>query len=185
MIPIDCKITNFPLYVLVFLGIAVVEACWILSMLLLLNVYHYLITFCHIVTSLSQFSPVVCSSSVNVLCLNLNLSGCMIISCSGKENLFMVNFLPRLRPWPQLTVHTNGCTFQVWKLSYSQDSSCRMCHSTSETIFHLLSACPILAATEYLKHHNSVASLVHSLCSYFGVSVCDKPWLHVPEPVPL
>ena len=65
-----------------------------------------------------------------------------------------------------------------------QDSSCRMFHSAYETIFHLLTACPVLAATEYLKLHNSVASLVHrSSCSYFGVSVCDKPWLHVSESV--
>ena len=59
-----------------------------------------------------------------------------------------------------------------------------MCHCVSETIFHLLSAFPVLAATEYLKRHNSVASLVHrSLCSHFGASICDKPWLCVPESV--
>ena len=42
----------------------------------------------------------------------------------------------------------------------------------------------MLAATEYLKRHNSVASLVHkNLCSHFGVVTCDKPWLYVPESV--
>ena len=32
--------------------------------------------------------------------------------------------------------------------------------------------------------HSSVASLVHrAFCDHFGVSICDKPWLHTPQPV--
>ena len=75
--------------------------------------------------------------------------------------------------------------FKVNILNYSHDPSCRMCHSTSETVHHLLSACPMLAANEYFKHHNSVAPLVHkSLCSHFGVpTCCNKPWLYVSESV--
>ena len=59
-----------------------------------------------------------------------------------------------------------------------------MCHGSAETIYLLLSACPVLAASECLKHHNSVVSLVHkNLCSHLGVVTCDKPRLFVPESV--
>jgi len=44
----------------------------------------------------------------------------------------------------------------------------------------------MLAATEYLKRHNSVASLVHrALCDHFGIRTYDKPWLHAPQAVTL
>ena len=43
-----------------------------------------------------------------------------------------------------------------------------------------------MSATEYLKRHNSVASLVHkALCDHFGIRTCDKPWLHIPKPLTL
>ena len=44
---------------------------------------------------------------------------------------------------------------------HSSDPSCRLCHNGTETIFHLLSACSCLAATDYLNRHNSVASILH------------------------
>jgi len=59
-----------------------------------------------------------------------------------------------------------------------------MCHGTPETIYHLFNACPVLAASEYPKCHNSVASLVcKNLCSNLGIVTCDKPWLYVPKSV--
>ena len=74
--------------------------------------------------------------------------------------------------------------FKVNILSYSQDPSCRVCHTAPETIHHLLSACSMLAATEYLTWHSSVASLIHkSLCTHLGVVTCGKPWLYVLESV--
>ena len=36
-------------------------------------------------------------------------------------------------------------------LNCSEDSLCRLCHSFDETIYHILSACPALAATAYLQ----------------------------------
>lgn len=51
--------------------------------------------------------------------------------------------------------------FRTNVLSTSQDPTYRICHSSSETTYHWLSACRMLAATEYLKRLNSVASLFH------------------------
>jgi len=59
------------------------------------------------------------------------------------------------------------------------NSTCRLCDSSDETIYYLLNACPALAATEYLKWHNSVASLIHKhVCEYYAVPTCENPWLH-------
>ena len=68
---------------------------------------------------------------------------------------------------------------------HSTDPLCRLCGNGAETIFHLLSACSCLAATEYLNRHNAVASILHrNICSSYHFPVhCDKPWLYQPEPV--
>jgi len=52
------------------------------------------------------------------------------------------------------------CTkaYNVSVLHSSNDSLCRLCHSSKGTIFHVLSACPVLALTEYLERHNSFSS---------------------------
>ena len=69
-------------------------------------------------------------------------------------------------------------------LRCGDDSTCRLCQSSDETIYHLLSACPALAATEYLKRHNSVASLIHKhICESYGIPTCDKPWLYNPQSI--
>jgi len=59
-----------------------------------------------------------------------------------------------------------------------------MCHSATETIFDILSACPMLASTDYLRWHNSVASLLHkNICDFYSIVTCDRPWLHTPSPL--
>ena len=56
--------------------------------------------------------------------------------------------------------------------------------SSDDTVYHLLSVCLALAATEYLKRHNSVASLIHkNVCEYYGIPTCEKPWLYHPQPI--
>jgi len=59
------------------------------------------------------------------------------------------------------------------------------CHDGIETIFHVLSACPILAVTDYLNRHNAVASILYqSICSSFKFPIhCEKPRLYHPESV--
>ena len=46
---------------------------------------------------------------------------------------------------------------------HSSGPSCRLCHDGIETIFHVLSACPCLAATDYLNRHNAVVTSKYSL----------------------
>ena len=70
-------------------------------------------------------------------------------------------------------------------LNCTDDSLCRICHSSDETIYHLLSTCPVLAAKAYLQH-NSVASLIHKhICKFYGMPTCEKPWLYTPQPLVL
>ena len=69
-------------------------------------------------------------------------------------------------------------------LNCAEDPTCRLCHSSDETIYHLLSACPAVVVTEYLKRHNSVASLIHKhICECYGIPTCEKPWLYNPQQV--
>ena len=69
-------------------------------------------------------------------------------------------------------------------LKTSQDPRCRMCNRSDETVAHLLTACPKLAATEYLARHNEVARLVHrSISEAHGIKVTRQPWHHAPQPV--
>ena len=80
--------------------------------------------------------------------------------------------------------HTKAYSANV--LNCTDDSLCRMCHSSDETIYHLLSACPVLAAIGYLQRHNSVASLIHKhICEFYGIPTCEKPWLYTPQPLVL
>ncbi|KAL3286787.1 hypothetical protein HHI36_001281 [Cryptolaemus montrouzieri] len=38
--------------------------------------------------------------------------------------------------------------------------SCRRCFCPSETVFHILSSCSVLASTDYLERHNAVANII-------------------------
>jgi len=42
-------------------------------------------------------------------------------------------------------------------LHESIDEKCRLCHQSAETLDHLLSSCEVLAKTEYIVRHNTVA----------------------------
>ena len=48
-----------------------------------------------------------------------------------------------------LKISTNVVKSRI--LNRLQDPACRFYHNFPETTFHLLSACPMLAVTEYLK----------------------------------
>jgi len=53
-------------------------------------------------------------------------------------------------------------TFKTNVLRTSQNAVCWMCHSATEIIFHILIKCiSYICYTDYLKWHNSVASLLH------------------------
>ena len=51
-----------------------------------------------------------------------------------------------------------------------------LCYSSGETIYHLVSASPALAATEYLKRQNFVALIIQKNV-FYEISTCKKRWL--------
>ena len=62
---------------------------------------------------------------------------------------------------------------------------CRLCGGYEEIIVHLLAACPSLAASEYLYHHNLVAGVVHwHLMKVYDLPLSSSSWFtHKPPPV--
>ena len=62
---------------------------------------------------------------------------------------------------------------------------CRLCGGCKETIVHLLAACPVLAATEYLYCHNLVVGVIHwHLLRVYGLPLSCSSWFtHKPTPV--
>ena len=69
-------------------------------------------------------------------------------------------------------------------LKTSTTDQCRICGKETETTFHLLAGCDVLAKKEYLDRHNNVARYVHySLCKTFGFQTEKKWHLHRPADV--
>ena len=70
-------------------------------------------------------------------------------------------------------------------LKKSIDPMCRMCKTASETISqisHVHFSCPKLAGSEYLKRHNSVATVIHrKVCQDYNIETPVQDWLHIPE----
>ena len=65
-----------------------------------------------------------------------------------------------------------------------EDSRCRYCHEQSETIDHLVSACPTLAKSEYLVRHNKVAQYIHwKVYQHYGIEVNKNWYQHEVTPV--
>lgn len=65
------------------------------------------------------------------------------------------------------------------------DDKCRMCRGKSETIEHITTSCPTMAAREYTDRHNAVAKILHGwLASKMGYVTQRKPYyIYVPENV--
>jgi len=50
-------------------------------------------------------------------------------------------------------------------LNTETDSKCRLFQKFEETIYHIMSACPILAKERYIKRHDRVCAQLHfSVC---------------------
>ena len=59
---------------------------------------------------------------------------------------------------------------------------CRACNEHPETVAHIVSGCPRIAQTLYLKRHNAVAATVHwGLCEATGFERAEHWWQHQPE----
>ena len=66
------------------------------------------------------------------------------------------------------TLHIRAYNNTIFQMPVSP--TFRLCNCANETIFHLLSACPYLAGTQYVQRHNSVASLLYRLiCTHYMV----------------
>lgn len=62
---------------------------------------------------------------------------------------------------------------------------CRLCHSTTESIQHLISGCSYLASRDYLTRHNHVAKIFHqALCQQNGITTSSQPFFkYTPQTV--
>ena len=59
---------------------------------------------------------------------------------------------------------------------------CRACSEYPETVEHIVSGCPRIAQTLYMKRHNAVAATVHwGLCANMGFERAEHWWQHQPE----
>ena len=73
--------------------------------------------------------------------------------------------------------------FIIWMCFTHLMTLCRLRHLSTETIFHVLNACPALALSIWSDIRNSVASLIHKhICEYNGIATCSRPWLYKPQP---
>lgn len=61
---------------------------------------------------------------------------------------------------------------------------CRVCRADKETVQHIISGCPALAPTKYLKRHDDVCKYVHiQLLKEFGIDTSHKWYEHNPNSV--
>ncbi|XP_068759880.1 uncharacterized protein [Montipora capricornis] len=80
------------------------------------------------------------------------------------------------------SIKTNAIKATIEKSQ--EDSRCRLCKKTYETVNHLLSECPKLAQPEYKRLHDNVAKGIHwDICKQLGMECGDKWYDHNPEPV--
>ena len=61
---------------------------------------------------------------------------------------------------------------------------CRLCKEKTESVNHIISACPNLAKNQYRKRHDKLGKKIHWLmCKKFLIDCNEKWFLHEPEPV--
>jgi len=70
-------------------------------------------------------------------------------------------------------------------LNIETDSKCRLCQQFDEAIYHVTSACSILAREQYIKRRDSVCAQLHfDICKETGVQLDTKHWYeHVPKSI--
>ena len=64
------------------------------------------------------------------------------------------------------------------------DDKCRVCKKESETIFHILAGCGVLAKRDYFDRHNAVCKYVHyEILNHYEIP-CGINWFaHIPRDV--
>lgn len=69
-------------------------------------------------------------------------------------------------------------------LKTTRDDKCRICKEGSETIDHIISACPQLAKKEYIDRHDKLCSNIHfNICQEYNIQTAEKWYNHSPAPV--
>ena len=54
---------------------------------------------------------------------------------------------------------------------------CKMCHTQTEIVEHIISGCQTLAADQYCIRHNQVAAQLHlDICRHYGIKVEVECW---------
>lgn len=73
----------------------------------------------------------------------------------------------------------------IIKESSAHEDVCRRCGMRGETIDHIISGCPTLAQSDYLKRHNNVAKIIHIELLKLNNIALNQPryYLYEPEPV--
>ena len=70
------------------------------------------------------------------------------------------------------------------KVQDGSNPSCRLCHQFDESIDHLISGCPVLAKTDYIKQHDRVTSYIRwLLCQHYNIPTTNKWFEHKPDAV--
>jgi alkylhydroperoxidase/carboxymuconolactone decarboxylase family protein YurZ len=78
----------------------------------------------------------------------------------------------------------NTKAHSTYIMKTSTDPKCRICGAADETVSHILTACTVLAGTQYLNRHNEVAKAIHwSICEAYGIEVATSYWKHEPPDV--
>lgn len=69
-------------------------------------------------------------------------------------------------------------------LKINTDGKCRICKEKEETIDHIITACSILAACQYIERHDQICKLVHfEICKGLKINTTEKWYNHTPNPV--
>ena len=69
-------------------------------------------------------------------------------------------------------------------IKYGTSPLCQLCNRCDESIVHILSGCPKLAKTEYIKRHNNAAAYMHwKILKHYNIKANDKWYEHQPETV--
>ena len=79
-------------------------------------------------------------------------------------------------------IRTNHIKARIDKMQ--QNSKCRLCGDSEETINHIISDCSKLAQKEYKTRHDWVGKVIHwEMCKKFKFDHANKWHMHNPAPV--
>ena len=68
-------------------------------------------------------------------------------------------------------------------IKHGTTDRCRMCHTHTDTVEHIISGCQTPAADQYLNRHKQVAAQLHlDICQHYGIKVeAECQYQHKPE----